>query len=147
MKSDLEKSFIKIYTKFKLHFYKTISRRSDNPNSTLTIFEVLCMEGILALEEPTVAQFGRLMNLSTPNAAYKVNNLVKKGYLDRQQSATDKREYHLVPTKKYIDEYNVSYGYLNEVLQRAKSHFPEEDLEKLEELLSYIGDEIMPEEI
>lgn len=144
MSVSLEKSFATIYTKFKLHFYQTISKRKT-VDASLTIFEVFCMEGILALEEPTIAQFGRLMNLSTPNAAYKVNNLVKKGYVERVQSKTDKREYHLKPTQKYLDEYNVSYSYLDTVIARAREHFSEEELEKFAQMLEFIGNELMPE--
>ena len=144
MSVSLEKSFATIYTKFKLHFYQTISKRKT-VDASLTIFEVFCMEGILALEEPTIAQFGRLMNLSTPNAAYKVNNLVKKGYVERVQSQTDKREYHLKPTQKYLDEYNVSYSYLDTVIARAREHFAEEELEKFPQMLEFIGNELMPE--
>ncbi|MCI5935373.1 MAG: MarR family transcriptional regulator [Lachnospiraceae bacterium] len=144
MSVSLEKSFATIYTKFKLHFYQTISKRKT-VDASLTIFEVFCMEGILALEEPTIAQFGRLMNLSTPNAAYKVNNLVKKGYVERVQSQTDKREYHLKPTQKYLDEYNVSYSYLDTVIARAREHFSEEELEKFAQMLEFIGNELMPE--
>ena len=144
MSVSLEKSFATIYTKFKLHFYQTISKRKT-VDASLTIFEVFCMEGILALEEPTIAQFGRVMNLSTPNAAYKVNNLVKKGYVERVQSQTDKREYHLKPTQKYLDEYNVSYSYLDTVIARAREHFSEEELEKFAQMLEFIGNELMPE--
>ena len=144
MSVSLEKYFATIYTKFKLHFYQTISKRKT-VDASLTIFEVFCMEGILALEEPTIAQFGRLMNLSTPNAAYKVNNLVKKGYVERVQSQTDKREYHLKPTQKYLDEYNVSYSYLDTVIARAREHFSEEELEKFAQMLEFIGNELMPE--
>ena len=36
------------------------------------------MEVIMALGEPTIAQFSHMMNLSTPNAAYKINSLVFK---------------------------------------------------------------------
>ena len=144
MSVSLEKSFATIYTKFKLHFYQTISKRKT-VDASLTIFEVFCMEGILALEQPTIAQFGRLMNLSTPNAAYKVNNLVKKGYVERVQSQTDKREYHLKPTQKYLDEYNVSYSYLDTVIARAREHFSEEELEKFAQMLEFIGNELMPE--
>ena len=144
MSVSLEKSFATIYTKFKLHFYQTISKRKT-VDASLTIFEVFCMEGILALEEPTIAQFGRLMNLSTPNAAYKVNNLVKKGYVERVQSQTDKREYHLKPTQKYLDEYHVSYSYLDTVIARAREHFSEEELEKFAQMLEFIGNELMPE--
>ena len=144
MSVSLEKSFAPIYTKFKLHFYQTISKRKT-VDEALTIFEVFCMEGILALEQPTIAQFGRLMNLSTPNAAYKVNNLVKKGYVERVQSQTDKREYHLKPTQKYLDEYNVSYSYLDTVIARAREHFSEEELEKFAQMLEFIVNEQMRE--
>ena len=144
MSVSLEKSFATIYTKSKLHFYQTISKRKT-VDEALTIFEVFCMEGILALEQPTIAQFGRLMNLSTPNAAYKVNNLVKKGYVERVQSQADKREYHLKPTQKYLDEYNVSYSYLDTVIARAREHFSEDELEKFAQMLEFIGNELMPE--
>ena len=144
MSVSLEKSFATIYTKFKLHFYQTISKRKT-VDEALTIFEVFCMEGILALEQPTIAQFGRLMNLSTPNAAYKVNNLVKKGYVERVQSQADKREYHLRPTQKYLDEYNVSYSYLDTVIARAREHFSEDELEKFAQMLEFIRNELMPD--
>ena len=86
-----------------------------------------------------------MMNLSTPNAAYKINSLVKKGYVERIQSSTDKREYHLRPTQKYIDYYNISYSYLHQVMERAKERFSPEDLQKLEEMLVIFSDELMPE--
>ena len=86
-----------------------------------------------------------MMNLSTPNAAYKINSLVKKGYVERIQSSTDKREYHLRPTQKYIDYYNISYSYLHQVMERAKERFSAEDLKKLEEMLVIFSNELMPE--
>lgn len=99
----------------------------------------------MALREPTIAEFSHMMNLSTPNAAYKINSLVKKGYVERIQSSTDKREYHLRPTQKYIDYYNISYSYLHQVMERAKERFSPEDLQKLEEMLVIFSDELMPE--
>ena len=84
-------------------------------------------------------------NLSTPNAAYKINSLVKKGYVERIQSTTDKREYRLRPTQKYIDYYNISYSYLHLVMERAKQRFSPDDLAKLEEMLQIVSDELMPE--
>ena len=71
------------------------------------------MEGIMAMGEPTIAEFSRMMQISTPNAAYKIGSLVKKGYVEKIQSTTDRREYHLRPTQKYIDYYNISYSYLH----------------------------------
>ena len=86
-----------------------------------------------------------MMNLSTPNAAYKINNLVKKGYVKKVQSETDKREYHLYPTRKYIDYYSISYAYLQKVVDRAKQRFTVEELQNLERMLSIVSEELMPE--
>ena len=75
----LDQTFGRVYTKFKLHFYKQIFSRFEDREATLTTVESFCMEVIMALGEPTIAQFSHMMNLSTPNAAYKINSLVKKG--------------------------------------------------------------------
>ena len=75
----LDQTFGQVYTKFKLHFYKQIFNRFEDREATLTTVESFCMEVIMALGEPTIAQFSHMMNLSTPNAAYKINSLVKKG--------------------------------------------------------------------
>ena len=70
-----------------------------NPSTAALHWQsTLSMEVMMALGEPTIAQFSHMMNLSTPNAAYKINSLVKKGYVERIQSTTDKREYRLRPT-------------------------------------------------
>ena len=141
----LDQAFEQVYNKFKLHFYQKIFSRFEDREATLTTVESFCMEVIMALREPTIAEFSHMMNLSTPNAAYKINSLVKKGYVERIQSSTDKREYHLRPTQKYIDYYNISYSYLHQVMERAKERFSPEDLQKLEEVLVIFSDELMPE--
>ena len=105
----LYNAFSAVYMKFKLHFYQKVFEKILNREATLTTVETFCMEIIYALEEPTVAEFAKVANISSPNAAYKVNNLIKKGYLKKRQSEDDKREYHLVPTEKYMDYYNISY--------------------------------------
>ena len=85
------------------------------------------------------------VNISPPNAAYKVNSLIQKGYVRKEQSPEDKREYHLEVTQKYIDYYNISYGYLTTVMDRIKNRFPEEDVDRLEQMLRIISSELMPE--
>ena len=141
----LDEVFQMVYTKFKMHFYRQVFQSFGNREATLTTVETFCMEGIVALGEPTIAEFLQFMNISTPNAAYKVNNLVQKGYVEKVQSREDRREYHLVPTEKYMRYYNLSYSYLQKVVERAKKRFSEEDLKKLEEMLSIVGNELMPE--
>ena len=141
----LETAFSKVYTKFKLHFYRAVFGRFQAREATLTTVETFCMETIAALGEPTVNEFSSFVGISPPNAAYKINNLVQKGYVEKRQSQQDKREYHLVVTQKYRDYYDISYRYLNTVMERIKTRFPEQDVKRLEEMLEVISSELMPE--
>ena len=141
----LEKAFQDVYTKFKLHFYQNVFQRFATREATLTTVESFCMEGIMAMGEPTIAEFSRMMQISTPNAAYNIGSLVRKGYVEKTQSTPDRREYHLRPTQKYIEYYSISYAYLHTVIERVRERFPEEDTAKMEEMLTIISNELMPE--
>ncbi|OUN06277.1 MarR family transcriptional regulator [Flavonifractor sp. An92] len=141
----LDQTFNSVYTKFKLHFYKAVFSRFQDREASLTTVESFCMEIIMALGRPTINEFARFVQISPPNAAYKVNSLVQKGYVRKVQSPEDKREYFLEVTQKYIDYYNISYSYLNTVMDRIKHRFPEEEVEHLEDMLHVISSELMPE--
>lgn len=141
----LEQAFFNVYTKFKLHFYQEIFRRFQDREASLTTVETFCMETIMALGTPTVNEFATFMRISPPNAAYKVNSLVKKGYIRKIQSREDKREYHLEVTHKYIDYYNISASYMVEVMRRISQRFTPEECDKLEQMLSIVNRDLMPE--
>lgn len=141
----LQRTFSEVYTKFKLHFYKKVFERFGQREVSLTTVETFCMEIIHAMGSPTVNEFASFVQISPPNAAYKVNSLLQKGYLEKIQSKDDRREYHIAPTQRYLDYYNVSYTYLATVLERVEQRFPPEDVAKLEEMLSIISTELMPE--
>ena len=143
--TTLEQAFNEVYTKFKLHFYQEIFRRFQDREASLTTVETFCMESIMALGSPTVNEFATFMRISPPNAAYKVNSLVKKGYIRKVQSPDDHREYHLEVTQKYIDYYNISAAYTTEVVARVNRRFPPEDCAKLAEMLTIVSRELMPE--
>ena len=141
----LEESFSQVYTKFKLHFYQEVFSRFQNREASLTAVETFCMEIILALKEPTINEFASFVHISSPNAAYKVNSLIQKGYVEKVQSPHDRREYHLRPTKKYMEYYNISSNYLQEVMGRVKARFTPEEARQLDEMLQVVGQELMPE--
>ena len=141
----LEESFDKVYTKFKLHFYREIFSGFQNREASLTAVETFCMEVILALKEPTVNEFASFVRISAPNAAYKINSLIQKGYVEKIQSPSDRREYHLRPTQKYMEYYNISSSYLQEVMDRVKRRFTPAEAEKLDRMLQIVGQELMPE--
>lgn len=141
----LEQRFQTVYTKFKLHFYQEIFSRFQNREASLTTVETFAMETIQALGSPTVNEFASFMKISPPNAAYKINSLIRKGYVQKIQSEQDKREYHLQVTQKYRDYYNISNDYVHAVMERIQERFTPEECAKLEEMLAVVSQELMPE--
>ena len=137
--------FSDVYSKFKLHFYSQICRNFEDREASLSTLEVFCTETIYALRKPTINEFSTFLQISPPNAAYKVNCLVKKGYVSKTQSEDDKREYYLEVTDKFLDYYAVNYNYIGVVMKRIENRFPEEDLKKMEDMLSVISEELMKE--
>ncbi len=98
----LEKNFIEVYDKFKLQFYRRVFELVRERDGSLSAMEAFSLEVIKMLGEPTVGQFADFLNISQSNATYKVNNLIKKGYLERENSQKDRREYHLILSEKYL---------------------------------------------
>ena len=141
----LKNAFFTVYTKFKLHFYQEIFTRFQTREASLTTVETFSMETIKALGNPTINEIATFMHISPPNAAYKVQSLIKKGYINKVQSEVDRREYHLEVTQKYNEYYNISSNYMVEVMDRITKRFSPEDCAKLEEMLSIISQELMPE--
>ena len=76
----LEEVFQDVYTKFKLHFYQNVFQRFATREATLTTVESFCMEGIMAMGEPTIAEFSRMMRISIVRRFYS-NLLGREGYL------------------------------------------------------------------
>ena len=141
----LEESFDRIYTKFKLHFYQAVFSRFQTREASLTAVETFCMEIIRAMDEPTINEFASFARISSPNAAYKVNSLIRKGYVEKVQSPSDRREYHLRPTQKFHDYYDLSSTYIRAVMDRVREHFTPEEVLQMDRVLNFVGQELMPE--
>lgn len=134
--------FEEVYTRFKLHFYKEVFRNFETREATLTTVETFCMEVIHALGNPSVNEFAEYVGISSPNASYKVNNLVRKGYLERRMSQTDKRQVHLAVTQKYLDYLNISETYVENVMNRMEKRMSPEQSGELKNSLLLLLDEM-----
>ena len=157
----LEKNFTEVYEKFELIFFRRIFekvRERDGSLSAMEAFsleviyllhesamEAFSLEVIYLLHEPTVGQFADFLNISQSNATYKVNSLIKKGYIERQNSQVDRREYHLVLSEKFLNYVGLFNNYEHTVMQRCEERFPPEDVQKFDEILHVISKELMPE--
>ena len=143
----IHKEFMDVYMKFKLHFYQEVFERSQQKTDRddLTTLEMFCVEAIQALGRPTVNEFSSFMRISSPNAAYKINRLMRKGYVEKVQSEDDRREFYLSVTPKYAEMYNIGMGYAGRVIDRIDERFTPEECGKLEALMTIISEELMPE--
>jgi DNA-binding MarR family transcriptional regulator len=137
-----EELFAKVYTQFKMHFYRAVFRNFENREATLTTVETFCMEVIHAMGRPTINEFASFLRMSSPNAAYKVNNLVRKGYLRRVRSEKDHREYYLEVTQRYIDYCNVSNSYVNDVMKRVRARMTDKEWADFYHTLEILSDEM-----
>lgn len=141
----IEQNLSDVYMKFKVHFYQEVFAQIHARETSLSAVEVFCVEVIHALNEPTVNEFANFIQVSSPNAAYKVNSLIQKGYIVKVQSDTDKREFHLRLTDKYYDYFNLSQSYISKVSKRIEERFTTEELKLLDKVLDITSHELMSE--
>ncbi|MBR0161009.1 MAG: winged helix DNA-binding protein [Oscillospiraceae bacterium] len=141
----LEKNFIAVFDKFKFRFFRRVFDLVRERDGSLSAMEAFSLEMIEMLDKPTVGQFAEFLNISQSNATYKVNSLIRKGYLVRENSDIDRREYHLVLSEKFYNYMSLLTTYEHTVIQRILERFPEEDLAVFSRMLGVISEELMPE--
>ncbi len=141
----LQDSFLEVYDKFKLEFFRRIFEQVREREGSLTAMEAFSIEIIHALNEPTIGRFAEFLNISQSNATYKVNSLIKKGYLKKQNSDTDRREYHLVLSEKYYTYTDIMRSYVTTVLGRIEENFSPDEVKFFSDMLERISAEMMPE--
>lgn len=131
LERDIEKDFEIIYNEFRLRLYKRIFGIIGEKAGSLSATEYFSAEVVYLLGSPTVTEFAEYLNISSPNAAYKVRSLIEKGYLVKTQTE-DKRSYRLSVTEKFTQYYHRedSYGaYITRMLGKRLT----------EQELAYVG--------
>ena len=141
----IEKSFSDVIDRFRFQFFRRIFDQIRERDGSLTAMEAFSVEIIDLLGNPTIGQFAEFLNISQSNATYKVNSLMRKGYLVRQNSESDRREYHLVLSEKYRNYMSLLSSYENTVMQRMRDRFSPEELDIFDRMLQIMADELMPE--
>lgn len=143
--TPLESGFWLVYNKFKLNFYRRIFSRFEAREASLSAVETFCVEVIGALDNPTINEFAKFVNISQANATYKIQSLIKKGYVTKERSKLDKREWRIAVTEKYHRYNDISADYIKQVMSRMEERFTPEDIDKFSEMLHIMSEELMPE--
>ena len=141
----IERNFTELFDKFELQFFRKIFELVRERDGSLSAMEAFSLEVIKILDNPTVGQFADFLNISQSNATYKVNSLIKKGYLERQNSEIDRREYHLVLSEKYYHYENLLISYRQTIIRRIEERFTPDEVRTLDEMLGIVSQELMPE--
>jgi DNA-binding MarR family transcriptional regulator len=145
MNASLSKVFNDVYTKFKLQFYRQIFQRFETREASLTAVEIFSIELIYSLGKPTVSEFAKFVNISVANATYRIQSLIRKGYLQKVRSEADRRESHLVVTERFYEYLRLSTGYVDLVVERIEDKFDAQDVATFKRMLQVISRELMPE--
>ncbi|MGI5986086.1 MAG: MarR family transcriptional regulator [Clostridiales bacterium] len=124
--------FEEIYRYLRLAHYRNLFSMIREKPGSLSATEAFSVEVIYLLGEPTLGEFAEFIGISQPNASYKVNTLVTKGYITKESCESDKRECRLVVTKKFRDYYG---SQIPDISQITKELSEEEKnvLDKLEQ--------------
>ena len=130
----LPELFQDVYNIFKKNFYKSMCENSKE----LTMSEAFCLDVIYMLEHPTILEFANYMKISQPNATYKINQMVNKGYLTKQVCQNDKRAYRLYVTDKFLELYRDNDRFISKALAEIEEQFDHKDIEAIKKMLEYM---------
>lgn len=139
----LEKDFEKLYFKFRDNYCRNLFSRINEQKKSLSPMESYCVEAIFLLNRPTVHEFAEYVNISQPNATYRIINLINKGYVRKIISEDDRREYHLEVTEKFLNYYGANASFNTKLTNGIRDNFSKEEVDLLEKMLLKIVDEIM----
>ncbi|NLH01454.1 MAG: winged helix-turn-helix transcriptional regulator [Clostridiales bacterium] len=139
----MTEDFEELYRYLRLAHYKNLFATIREKPGSLSATEAFSAEVIYLLGEPTVGEFADFIGISQPNASYKVNALVAKGYITKESRESDKRECRLIVTQKFRDYYGNQVpdisGVTGEFSDEEKSVLRKMSQRIAEELKSSVG--------
>lgn len=145
----LEQAFNRLYLMFRANYYRQLVKKIGTREGCLSATESYCVELIHLLDAPTVSDFAAYLNISVPNANYKINSLVTKGYVTRQASETDRREQHLHVTDKFLNYYSLNDAVIARWIKSIRANFSAPEIKMFENMLERINllmDQVIKEE-
>ena len=128
-----------LYKNLRLSHYRNLFGQLREKAGSLSATEAFSVEVIYLLDRPTIGEFADFIGISQPNASYKVNSLVTKGYLERVSNDEDHREAHLHVTKKFLDYYGRQLPDMKSAVSSALTSFTEQEIQLLARLFGKLN--------
>ena len=130
------------YERFRLITYQGLFGLLRERDSSLSAAEAFAVDVIYLLHEPTIKEFADCLGISQPNATYRVNHLIQKGYIQKTPSLEDRREAHLHVTEKYMRYWNEGHDAINRSLQMLQDRFSPQEIDTFTRILQALADTI-----
>ena len=137
----LDESFEKIYRAFRLEYYKHFFSVLRERAGSLSAAEISSVEVIYLLNEPSLKEFADYFDISPPNATYKVNSLVEKGYL-KKIPTEDGREFRLRVTDQFRRYYSDDASYGKLILSKMQERLSPEEIGEVSKIIALLDEKV-----
>ena len=134
-----DNAFVKLFNGIRLSGYRSIFHKLCNREGSLSATEAYAADVIYLLDEPTIKEFSVFLGISQPNASYKVNSLIAKGYVERVRSTIDKRTAHLKVTEKFHKYYDETEETILKMAGILKEHYSPSETALFEKMLQTLN--------
>ena len=119
----LSQEILDLYKKSRLMTYRAMFGRIREKTGSLSATEAYAVDVIYPL------------GISQPNATYKVNNLVAKGYACKTISEDDKRECRVTVGERFYKYYGNSTRFIDNAVDALREDYSEDELKTFEKVL------------
>ena len=124
-----------LYEKVRLQHYQDLFSRVKERDGSLSATEAYAADVIYLMGSPTVSAFAETLGISQPNATYKINNLVTKGYAVRGASDGDRRECRVTVGDRFFSYYNTDYPFIAGGVEALEKNYSPEQLALFERMI------------
>lgn len=131
---------IRLFQKLRLLHYRSMLGRVGEREGSLSATEAFSVDVIHILGEPTIKQFSDFLGISQPNATYKINSLISKGYIKKVPSEDDRREFHLHVAEKFYSYYEENTSFLQYAVSKLENNHSPQELKLFETMLRELND-------
>ena len=136
---------MRLYRWLRLDSYRRIFGSVHERSGSLSATEAFSVDVIHLLGAPTLPQFAECIGISQPNATYKVNSLVQKGYVHKCVSESDRREVRLETGEKYDRYFQRDSQALRRAIDALRTEYSEQEIAAagrvINSLLRYMEEE------
>lgn len=125
----LYESVLQLYRRLRLDGYRKLFGAVQEREGSLSAIEAFSADLINLLDSPTLSQFADYVGISQPNATYKVNALVSKGYVEKTVSKPDRREVRLKTGGKFARYFDEDRPKIQAAAEKVSAQFSETEID------------------